>query len=629
MLMNINQLEKASAAYYSGNPVMTDAEFDAAIIQLRKDEPDHPFLKRIGAPVPGTMKAKHAIPMGSLSNANNEEEFISWIPDGQPCICLSHKLDGSSLELVYQDGYFIQAITRGDGEIGEDVTKNVLKSGNVPLSIHPSITSVRCECLIHLDDWHTCFKGDANPRNSAAGTLRRHDGKHAEYLRFYAFDSLVDIALTNIEDGIKINIKTEYDTLFMLSKWFLVPHCMFTNSPSKLVSWCRETEATRDELLYEIDGVVAKIDDRVVSQSLGIREGRPKGQIAIKFKPRGGETILRKVVWQVGHTGALTPVGKVDPVGVGGTMIRRVTLCNMDEIERLGIAIGDTVEIIRAGDVTPKLSKRIKKNKSRQTIRRPFRCTECYGDIEKDGAKLFCTDDKCPGRSFARVMTWINKRNILNVGEGVVKAANVEHILRLYDKSLDEWGSIKVGNGVFGQKRAQKVIDALENSRSVSLSEFLGSIGIKGVGRSLCRVLCEGLGLKTIKDVLKVNPDQIESLEGFGYTRAHDFRNWLLNHDEEVLDLANLMNFKDRQDTKDGGGAFYGETICFTGKSPKPRSEMSDLAKSAGASVSNTVNNNTTILVIADINSTSSKAVKARNLGIKLMSPESFLELCV
>jgi DNA ligase (NAD+) len=617
--METKQLEEASEAYYAGNPIITDVEFDSAITQLQKNDPDHPFLKRIGAPVPGTLKAKHKIPMGSLDNANNEQEFRAWIPD-KTYIHLSHKMDGSSLEFVYQDGSFVQAITRGDGKVGEDVTKNVLRSGNIPLSIHPSIVSVRCECLIHKDDWMKHFSGDANPRNSAAGTLRRHDGHNAKYLRFYTFD-----AMFNIGDDALSHLEYEDEVMSMLTEWFLTPDCTFSNDLNSMIAWCQETENNRETFPYEIDGVVAKIDDRTRSQKMGDRDGRPKGQIAIKFNPRGSETILRKVVWQVGHTGALTPVGEVDPVGVGGTLIQRVTLCNLDEIERLGIAIGDTVEVIRAGDVIPKLSKCIRKDKRRQTICRPFQCPECYGDIEKNGAKLFCINDECPGKSFARVMTWIKKRNILNIGEGIVKAAGVEHILRLYDKGLDEWANVKVGNGVLGQKRAQKIIDALENSRSVSLSEFLGSIGIKSVGRSLCSVLCEGLGLETINDVFTVHPKQIESLEGFGYTRACDFCSWLLDHDEEVLDIAHLMNFENQPDTKGEGRVFNGETICFTGKSPKPRPEMNSLAKAAGASVVSSVGSSTTILVIADINSISSKAIKARELGIKLMSPEDFL----
>jgi len=624
-MVDTKQPEKASEAYYAGSPIMTDTEFDAAIIELRKNNPEHPFLKRIGSPVPGTQKTKHTIPMGSLSNANNEQEFRAWIPSSTD-ICLSHKLDGSSLELVYQDGSFVQAITRGDGKTGEDVTRNVIKSGNVPLSIHPSITSVRCECLIHKDDWVEHFKGDANPRNSAAGTLRRHDGHNAEYLQFYAFDAILDTY--DCSDEILEASKSESELLDLLAEWFYTPDYKYSRNMVGLVGWCQKCERIRDNLKYEIDGVVAKIDDRARSQAMGGRDGRPKGQIAIKFKPRGGETVLNNVIWQVGHTGSLTPVGEVSPVGVGGTIIRRVTLCNMDEIERLGIAINDRVEIVRAGDVIPQLLRRIGLGNQRQKINCPQTCPECGSKTSKDGARIFCTNDQCPGKSLGRVMTWIKKRNILNLGVGVVKAAGIERIEQLYKgHTIDSWANSNVGNGILGEKRAKKVMDALEKSRSVSLSEFLGSIGIKGVGRSLCRILCEGLGLKAIDDVFAIKPEEIESLEGFGYTRAHDFCDWLLEHQEEIEDLSSCMDFEDQPDTKEVGGQLSGEVICFTGKSPKPRSEMSQLAESAGASVSNSINARTTILVIADPESESSKAVKARQMGMRLMSPDEFLTM--
>ncbi len=627
--MNIEQLEKASEAYYNGSPIMTDAEFDADVIELRKSDPDHPFLKRIGAPVPGKYKVKHKIPMGSLDNANNEKEFRAWIPD-KTYICLSHKLDGSSLELIYQNGSFIQAITRGDGDIGEDVTKNVLRSGNIPLSIDPSIVSVRCECLIHKDDWEEHFKGDANPRNSAAGTLRRHDGHNAEYLQFYVFDALIDTHETS--DEISEAYGSESDLLTLLEKWFYTPDYTWEslNNKYSMVEWYKTSEGVRDNLQYEIDGVVAKINDRIMSQQMGDRDGRPKGQIAIKFKPRGGETVLNNVVWQVGSTGALTPVGEVNPVGVGGTMIRRVTLCNMDEIERLGVAIGDTVEVIRAGDVIPKLSRCIRQGDSSKIIYPPKKCPECGSKTVKDGAKLFCKNDECPGQSLGRIMTWIKKRNILNLGVGIIKAAMIDRIANLYyspircrnDKPLNAWATVEVGNGVLGEKRAKKIIEAIEKSRSVSLPEFLGSIGIKGVGRSLCRILCEGLGMKTIDDVYTIQPKQIESLEGFGPARAHDFCDWIFEHGDEVEDLASCMIFEDQPG---GDGVFEGETICFTGKSPKTRPEMTALAESAGASVNSSISVNTTILVIADIESTSLKALEARKMGIRLMSPEDFL----
>lgn len=626
--MTIEQLEKASASYYAGQPLITDAEFDSAVAELRRNDPDNYFLKRIGAPVPGKEKVQHKIMMGSLDNANNENELRLWLPDTHEVICISHKLDGSSLELIYQNGSFVQAITRGDGEVGEDVTKNVLKSGNVPLSIHPSITSVRCECLIHKDDWYEHFKGDANPRNSAAGTLRRHDGHNAKYLQFYAFDALIDSDYACLE--ILEATESESELLGMLGEWFYTPDYAFRIMSDNIIKWCQATESVRDNLQYEIDGVVVKIDNRLKSRMLGHKDNRPRGQIAFKFTPRGGETVLNNVVWQVGHTGSLNPVGEVSPVGVGGTTIRRVTLCNPDEITRLGISIGDTVEVVRAGDSIPKLSKLIGKGKSRRPIFIPNECPECESKTQIDGARLFCTNNQCSGRTMGRVMTWIKKRNILNLGIGVVKAANIVSILHLYEMGLDEWANIQVGNGVFGHKRAKKVMEALEKSKSVSLSEFIGSVGIKGVGRSLASDLCdyfsdEPTSQLTLSDIFLILPEDIARLNGFGQTRAYDFRNWLLEHRVEINKLASIMNFENQPDTKCEGGVFDGEIICFTGKSPKPRHEMSQLAESAGASVCSSVSANTTVLVIADPDSESSKAVKARKMGIKLMSPGDFL----
>lgn len=623
-MKNIKQLEKASKTYYAGNPIMTDTEFDAAIIELRDNDPGNPFLKRVGTPVPGTVKVKHKIPMGSLSNANNIQEFEAWLLEDRPAICLSHKLDGSSLELIYENGSFVQAITRGDGEYGEDVTKNVLKSGNVPLSIDPSIISVRCECLIHVEDWEEHFEGDANPRNSAAGTLRRHDGRNAQYLQFYAFDALVDNNCAN--KGMVTLMLSEFFVLEILSKWFCVPRYTILHfRDSHEYIWFEDQETERDCFDYEIDGVVAKIDDRTKSREMGVRDSRPKGQIAVKFKPRGAETVLRNVVWQVGHTGALTPVGEVDAVTVGGTTIRRANLCNIEEVIRLNVCIGDTVEVIRAGDVIPKITRQVRIGETRKTIKLPKKCPVCSGRIMKYKVKAFCANRDCEGKSFSIIMTWIKKRNILNLGEAVVRALGAKKIDELYfDMPLHAWANLEVGNGRLGEKRAKKVVEALEKSRSVSLPDFLGSIGITGMGRSLCKVIYDNrLDLNTIDDILAIKPAQISTLNGIGLTRAFGFCNWLKEHREEVENLASFMKFKGSQDTK--GGVFDGEIICFTGKGPEPRAVMRELAEVAGALVSNKVSNTTTILVITDINSTSSKAVNAKKMGIKLISPEDFL----
>jgi DNA ligase (NAD+) len=220
-------------------------------------------------------------------------------------------------------------------------------------------------------------------------------------------------------------------------------------------------------------------------------------------------------------------------------------------------------------------------------------------------------------------MTWVKKRNILNLGISVIEAAELKSISHLYKMETKDWADIQVLNGRYGLKRAIKVTEALNKSRLVTLPDFLGSIGIKGIGRTLSRVLCDSLELKTIYDAFSVLPDQIEGLDGFGPTRAYDFCDWISDNSNEIQELSSIMNFENV--SGDNIGAFYGEIICFTGKSPKPRSEMSRLAEEAGASVSSSVKSDTTILVIADTNSTSSKAIKARKLGVKLISPEDFL----
>jgi DNA ligase (NAD+) len=229
-------------------------------------------------------------------------------------------------------------------------------------------------------------------------------------------------------------------------------------------------------------------------------------------------------------------------------------------------------------------------------------------------------------------MTWIKKRNILNLGIGIVGSANIQSIKGLYDKCESEWAVVRTKNGIVGWKRAKKIVDALEKSKTVTLPDFLGSIGIKGVGRSLMSNLCEYFSCLptdtqlTIDDIFQLTEKRVAKCEGFGVVRAANFYDWLREHKEEVLSLGNLMDFQYEQNEK--SDFLDGEVICFTGKSPRPRSEMAKLAEGMGASTTGSVTSSTTILVIADPNSISSKAVKARKAGIELMSPEKFLARC-
>jgi len=255
-------------------------------------------------------------------------------------------------------------------------------------------------------------------------------------------------------------------------------------------------------------------------------------------------------------------------------------------------------------------------------------CPACGSAVERDGPFYKCSNAKsCVGVKNSRIMTWIKKQNILNLGIGIIKAANIESIYDLYIKSVDEWASVQIGNGCLGKKRANKIIAELNKSKNVSLGIFLGSVGITGCGRTLCEQIIKNLNLTTLNDVFNLKVDDIQNLDGFGEKRAVDFIQWIADFRPQIIQLANIMNFGGKEKAMSKiKNSLSGEAIVFTGKSPLPRKEMAALAEQAGASIGGSVSAKTTILVIADPNSMSGKAVKAREMGIRLMSHEDFLK---
>lgn len=621
-----SRLEIACHHYYNETPIVSDEEFDKAKRQLQEANPNHPFLKRVGAPVPGTAKVKHAIPMGSQANALNREDFDKWLKrinaKGQQ-INMTQKMDGSSLELVYENGIFVQAITRGDGKIGEDVTRNIVQSTSVPRKIDPAIESVRGEAVLHLKDFESFFKDEmANARNAAAGLVRRHSGSGAKFLMFYAFDVVT-----------RTPMSTETAVLsFLKANKFKIPKFGTFVDAENMWEWYQQQENDRDSLPYEIDGVVAKLDDRKRSEELGVASGCPKGQIAIKFKSRGAETTLKNVVWQVGHTGRVNPVAELTPVGVGGTVIQRATLNNPDEINRLGIAIGDMVEVVRAADVIPKITQLVRKSSSRKKIKLPTRCPKCNASVLRDGAYLICTNEKCEGKKFKKIETWIKKRNIMHIGSGILEALHeagrISSIRDLYQLSVFDWQDLDVGNGKLGSTRAEKIMDSLDLSRYLTAADFFGCLGVPSVGRSLVDQMCRAFNIQSdYKEVFSITPEQLSTVEGFGKERANAFINWIDEHHDEITDLGTCMIFQTPKYGKDSAGKLADKTICFTGKCNLPRKELQDKAKQAGAKCVSSVSQGTDYLVIADPSSGSSKAQKARKYGTSLISEEEFLQM--
>lgn len=347
----VAQLKAASEAYYNtGVSLMSDAEFDTLVDQLRELDPKNDFLKTVGAPPANSLfkPVKHEIPMGSLEKVKGEEELAKWwekLPVKR--IVFQWKMDGASISLKYVNGKLVQALSRGSGDVGEDLTTNILKSTHIIKQLPTPFTGfVRGECILFKEDFNKFFKGAANPRNAGNGCMRSKDGENCEHLRFLPFD------INGVESA------TESGKIAMLkSLGFDIRLSQTLTSLDNIKKAYAECAKARESLAWEVDGVVLKMDDVQAAKEMGESDGRPKSQRAYKFEALGAETVLEDVVFTIGHTGAIIPTGKVKPVGIGGVTVSNVLLNNIEEIERLGARLGSTVSIIRAGDVVPKCIK--------------------------------------------------------------------------------------------------------------------------------------------------------------------------------------------------------------------------------------------------------------------------------
>lgn len=629
------ELQYASANYYRGEPSMSDEEYDKKYRKLRRLNPKHPFLSVVGTPDNDGVKVRHTIKMGSLSNVNNAQELKKWAKSrkftsrGTEFVIdkfhASQKMDGSSIELVYDRGLFTQAITRGDGLVGEDVTKNLLiaavKGNAFPLSVDNGITSIRAEAYIEIDVWEQqeLFANTANPRNSAAGTVRRTDGEGAEFIYVAAFDVITEERLQT------------YNQLFnyLEHEGFDTPAHM-CGTLDEVVKFSKQEESHRDSLPYEIDGIVVRVNDISACGKMGERENRPRGQTAFKFKPRGAETVIRDVVWQVGKDGTITPVAKVAPVGVGGVTIRSVSLCNPDEIKRLGVAINDTVSVVRAGDVVPKITGLVRKGEKRKKIRLPLLCPKCRSDdVIKDGARLYCRNADCAEQMFQRIMNWIKKRNILYLGEETVHAAyeagTISCIADIYRAEVEDLEGLEVGNGVLGAKQAERICSEVRKSTKTTLPEFLGSLSIKGMGRSVAKKICEAKNISSLDEFMQLSVSDITRIPGLGSTSARVIVNSRNRFKDTIRRVAEYVEW----DTDEAStGVLAGKKVCFTGDGGIKRSKLQKMVEEHGGESKSSVTKDLDYLVIADPDSQTSKAKKARSQdNTELITVEAFLDL--
>jgi len=640
--------------YILDDPTISDGEYDILLCELENLEKENPELitpdsptQRVGStPVTEFGTIEHRIPMLSLANAMNEEEFVAFdkrmqkgLDTDSVTYMAEPKLDGLGVELVYENGLLVYGSTRGDGYTGEDITHNLKTIRGIPLSLRivditvPALLEVRGEVFIRKDDFIALNKKQeldekppfANPRNAAAGSLRQLDPKITvdRPLSIYCYQ------------GGMINGQTFPDHasfLDALKKWGLPvnPFVQVVTGSDGIISYHRELEEKRNDLPYEIDGTVFKINNYNERENLGSRSRSPRWAIAGKFKAQQATTVINDIDVQVGRTGALTPVAKLNPVYVAGVTVTNATLHNQDEIDRKDIRIGDTVLIERAGDVIPKVVKVITEKRPNGTkpFQIPAECPACgHGAHRPEGEVILrCGNISCPRQIKGRIQHFTSKlaMNIDGLGVKVIDQLVEEGLLKTIDDlySLNQESLAALDR--LGEKSAGNLIEAISNSKETTFARFVYALGIRNVGEHIAKVL-EKQFSGNLGEFQNADVEELENIDEIGPIVAEtvvqfwsDKSNKLIvqNCLDKGVSLAEI-EIKEYQ-------PFEGQIFVFTGSLEKfPRKNAKDMVEDLGGKASSSVSKNTDFVVAGP--GAGSKLKKAEELGIDVLTEDEFL----
>ncbi len=608
---------KARNAYYNTLPLVSDKVFDAWVDELRVLDPSDKAVTNIGAPIAHSewKKAKHQIPMGSLDKVNLPDELTKWAKDmaGTDLLFVTEKLDGLSIEVIYDGGMIQQAITRGDGTIGEDITANVINMGGVVSPLKANFTgSLRGEIIMTKTKHQKHFADKANPRNAASGVSKRLDGVGSEHLDILFYQVLGDV---------------DFPTEMHQYKWLKtqgvgVPNgWLMADNREVNKHWRTYQDTDREKLDYDIDGLVIRLNDMAKQQALGDTNMRPKGAIAFKFDNEARESTITDIIWQVGNSGRITPVAVVDPVLLVGATVTRASIYNMAYIEELQLDIGCKVLVARANDVIPRIEELIKG--TGKTIKPPRMCPCCSGKVEMRGENLQCLNiEVCPAQIIGRVKNWVAELNILELGDSVIEklvsAGFVTTPADLYTLSVADLASLDR----MGEKSAKNVYDSIWKNNPVTLDIFVGGLSLPMIGSSTIRLLMDA-GYDTIDTLNLLTAEDIEPIKGIGPVRAESIVTGLKKYKSVTSALlSNGVKIKEKVI-----GSLTGKSFCFTGAMSTKRPVLEQMVADAGGNTKSSVGKGLTYLVIADPNSTSSKAVAARKLGTVLITEDDFIKM--
>jgi len=673
------EIAKHDTAYHKNDsPIISDAAYDAlrqrnsAIEErfpdlIRADSPS----QRVGAaPAEKFEKITHAKPMLSLGNAFDDEDVADFIDrikrflglgDETVSITAEPKIDGVSASLRYENGQLVSGATRGDGQVGEDITANLLTLDDIPEKISakglPEVLEVRGEVYMSHKDFAALNKKQeadgkpvfANPRNAAAGSLRQLDSAitAARPLKFFAY---AWGEVSTMPADTQMGMVTFFDT------------CGFSTNPlmqscetlDKLLAVYRDIEQTRASLGYDIDGVVYKVDRLDWQERLGFVSRAPRWAIAHKFPPEQATTILKDIEIQVGRTGSLTPVAKLEPVTVGGVVVSNATLHNEDEITRKDVRIGDTVVVQRAGDVIPQIVRHIpeKRPKKAKPFQFPTQCPACgshavreiNSKTGKEDAVRRCTGGLiCPAQAVERLKHFVSRNafDIEGLGEKQIESFwNLGFVKQPADiftlAAREDGGEIGIGalEG-WGEKSVSNLFAAIDERRQIGLDRLIYALGIRHIGETTARLLARTFGtVEVFVETMKASADresdayqELVAIDGIGDVVANALVDFFdEQHNRDVIDLLLSQVTPETFEAPSSESAVTGKTVVFTGSLEKmTRSEAKAKAESLGAKVSGSVSKKTDLVVAGP--GAGSKLKKATDLGVEVISEDDWLAL--
>ncbi|MHA1199344.1 MAG: NAD-dependent DNA ligase LigA, partial [Candidatus Heimdallarchaeaceae archaeon] len=491
--------------YYDGEPEISDAEYDSLEDRLREIDPENPALFIVGTPAGGSIS--HDPPMLSLQKAKSVEKVTSWA-DNRP-LMMGYKVDGLSLKVVYENSKLIQAATRGSGILGDDVTLNVMKIDSIPRTIPvKDRIEVRGELYMRISEFNRINSslpdGEkySNPRNLAAGTAKQKDVRKMEgrALNFMVFDLIGWEENATMETKAKTLKSWGFETSDYLK--------LDTSSSEDIEAAFRAVEQERDNLDFEIDGVVFKFDEVTHREEVGSTDHHPRWQIALKFESKGSSTELKDITWQVGRTSVLIPVAELEPVAVSGAVISRATLHNADFLMNLGAKPGDFVYVERSGEVIPKIISVTAKNTSGKA-KLPDKCPSCGADTTRSGVHLLCTGDSCRGRDIQEISSWIRKTGIDGIGgkslEKLYDTGLVKHFSDLYALTEDQLVNLLGKNGT-------KILISINATKELPFRTFIAGLGIEKVGRTMGKKLANTFS--SLDELKEASMERLLELEG-------------------------------------------------------------------------------------------------------------------